>query len=97
MYSEVSSPYRKVGVKEKSVCRMTVVEGSYSMHPALGEYYDLAVWVDIDENAQRARIEARNSPAFAQRFLTEWIPLEQAYFTAFDTAARCDLRVEVQL
>ena len=76
---------------------LTVVEGSYSMHPALGAYYDLAVWVDIDENAQRARIEARNSPAFAQRFFDEWIPLEQAYFTAFDTAARCDLRVEVQL
>ena len=76
---------------------LTVVEGSYSTHPALGRYYDLAVWVDIDPPTQRARIEARNSPAFAQRFFNQWIPLEQAYFTAFDTAARCDLKVEVQL
>ena len=76
---------------------LTVVEGSYSMHPALGKYYDLAVWVDIDAQTQRARIETRNSPAFAARFFTEWIPMEQAYFAAFHTAAQCDIRLEVQL
>lgn len=76
---------------------LTVVEGSYSMHPALGHYYDLAVWLDIDASTQRARIEARNSPAFALRFFTEWIPLEQAYFAAFHTAARCDVKLEVSL
>ena len=76
---------------------LTVVEGCYSMHPALGSYYDLAVWVDIDPQTQRTRIEKRNTPAFATRFFNEWIPLEQAYFAAFDTAARCDIRLEVQL
>ena len=76
---------------------LTVVEGSYSMHPALGRYYDLAVWVDIDPQTQRARIEARNSPAFAARFFTEWIPLEQAYFAAADPAGRCHIRLEVSL
>ncbi len=76
---------------------LTVVEGSYSMHPALGRYYDLAVWVDIEAQTQRARIEKRNAPAFAARFFNEWIPLEQAYFAAFHTAARCDIRLEVQL
>lgn len=72
---------------------LVVVEGSYSMHPALGRYYDLAVWVDIDDETQRARIKQRNSPAFAKRFFNEWIPLEQVYFAAFDTAARCDIRL----
>ena len=76
---------------------LTVVEGSYSMHPALGQYYDCAVWVDIDPKRQRARIEARNSPAFAARFFTEWIPLEQAYFAAADPAGRCHIRLEVSL
>lgn len=76
---------------------LTVVEGSYSMHPALGKYYDLAVWVNIDAQTQRARIETRNSPSFAARFFTEWIPMEQAYFAAFHTAAQCDIQLEVQL
>ena len=76
---------------------LTVVEGCYSTHPALGHYYDLAVWVNIDAHTQRTRIEKRNSPAFAARFFTEWIPLEQAYFAAFDTAARCDVKLEVDL
>lgn len=76
---------------------LTVVEGCYSTHPALGSYYDLAVWVDIDAQTQRTRIEKRNSPAFAARFFSQWIPLEQAYFAAFDTAARCDLKLEVDL
>lgn len=76
---------------------LTVVEGCYSMHPALGSYYDLAVWVAIDPQTQRARIEKRNTPEFARRFFDTWIPLEQAYFAAFDPAARCDLRLEVDL
>ena len=76
---------------------LTVVEGCYSMHPALGRYYDLAVWVDIEAQPQRSRIEKRNTPAFAARFFNEWIPLEQAYFAAFHTAAQCDIRLEVQL
>ena len=76
---------------------LTVVEGCYSMHPALGKYYDLAVWVDIEAQTQRMRIEKRNAPAFAARFFNEWIPMEQAYFSAFHTAAQCDIRLEVQL
>lgn len=76
---------------------LTVVEGAYSMHPALGRYYDCAVFVQIDPALQRARIEKRNSPTFARRFFDTWIPLEQAYFTATNPAGRCDLRLEVDL
>ncbi len=76
---------------------LTVVEGCYSMHPALGDYADVSVFVEIDQDTQRARIEKRNSPDFAARFFNEWIPLEQSYFAAFDTAARCSIQLEVQL
>ena len=76
---------------------LTVVEGAYSMHPALGRYYDCAVFVEIDPDLQRARIGARNSPTFAQRFFDTWIPLEQTYFAAYDPAGRCDLKLEVDL
>ena len=76
---------------------LTVVEGAYSMHPALDRYYDCAVFVQIDPTLQRARIEKRNSPSFARRFFDTWIPLEQAYFAATNPAGRCDLRLEVDL
>ena len=77
--------------------RLSIVEGAYSMHPALGDYADVSVFVQIDGDKQRARIEARNSPAFAARFFSEWIPLEQAYFAACHPAARCHIQLEVEL
>ena len=74
---------------------LTVVEGSYCMHPALAEYYDLTVFLQIPRELQRARILARNGPKAAQRFFDLWIPLEERYFEATDAAARCDLILEV--
>ena len=75
---------------------LTVVEGSYSLHPALGRYYDAAVFLTVDPVEQRRRIEARN-PAFAQRFFHVWVPLEEAYFAAFRPEERCEFTMEVDL
>lgn len=71
--------------------KLTVIEGAYSMHPELSGYYDLSVFLDVSPELQRERIEKRNSPAMAQRFFDEWIPLEQIYFSGFDIKDRCDL------
>ena len=69
--------------------KLTVIEGAYSMHPELADYYDFSVFLDISDELQRARIEKRNSPAVAQRFFDEWIPLERTYFSGFDIPRRC--------
>lgn len=79
-----------------TVAPLTVVEGAYSLHPALGRYYDCAVFLTVDAQLQRQRILERD-PDFAQRFFRTWIPLEQAYFDAFDPAGRCDLILEADL
>ena len=71
--------------------KLNVIEGAYSMHPELAEYYDFSVFLDISEELQRARIQKRNSPAMAQRFFDEWIPLEKAYFSGFGIKDRCSL------
>lgn len=60
-----------------------IVEGSYSCHPALGEYMDLRVFCDVRPAEQRRRILARNGPAQAETFETRWIPMEERYFEAF--------------
>jgi len=73
-----------------------VVEGAYSMHPDLAGYYDLSVFLRQTPEIQRSRILRRNGEAVAQRFFSSWIPMEERYFAAFDTANRCDLILEVE-
>ena len=61
---------------------VVIVEGAYSLHPMLREYYDLRVLVEVEETLQKERILRRNGEQMLRRFLTEWIPLEKAYFAA---------------
>lgn len=68
----------------------TVIEGSYSCHPLLREYYDLWVFLDISPEPQAERLIARNSAAF-EAFQTMWIPREEAYFSACQVREHCDI------
>lgn len=68
----------------------TVIEGSYSCHPLLREYYNLRVFLDISPELQAKRLMARNPAAF-EAFQTMWIPREEAYFTACRVREHCDL------
>ena len=71
---------------------LTVVEGSYALHPDLRGYYDMTVFVDIDPAEQRRRLEARNA-RLLRRFLDEWIPLEERYFNATGARDFADIRI----
>ena len=62
--------------------KMNIIEGSYSNHPFFGNPYDLMVFLEIDSKEQEKRIRERNGDFLLRRFLTEWIPLENAYFEA---------------
>ena len=68
----------------------TIIEGSYSCHPLLREYYDLRVFLDISPELQAERLTARNPAAF-EAFQTMWIPREEAYFSACQVREHCDL------
>jgi len=71
--------------------RLNIIEGSYSMHPTLAEYYDLKIFLEIDEKEQSARILKRNGEAMHRRFINEWIPLENQYFSGMNIKEQCDL------
>ena len=73
--------------------KLTVIEGAYSMHPELAEYYDLSVFLDISPELQRERILRRNGEKMAARFFNEWIPLEEKYFSLTDAKKRCDVLI----
>ncbi len=62
--------------------KLTIIEGTYSLHPRYAKYMDMQVFLKIDESLQRARIKQRNPDKY-ERFIHEWIPLEQLYFDAY--------------
>lgn len=78
-----------VSIKPK---RISVIEGSYSCHPSLWEFYDFRIFLTIDKEEQLRRIMRRNGKEAAAMFQEKWIPLEERYFEAYDIEKRCDLR-----
>ena len=74
--------------------RPRVVEGSYSMHPYFGKYYDFAVFMSVCPEQQLRRIEARGGSAVLQNFKTRWIPLEEKYFDSARPWQNADLYVD---
>jgi len=76
--------------------QLNIVEGAYSMHPALSGFYDFSVFLKIDAQTQAERILKRNGEQMLDRFIHEWIPLEKCYFKHFDIENQCSLRFDAQ-
>ncbi len=70
--------------------RIYIIEGSYSLHPILREFYDLSVFVSTDSATQLKRIEARKPEALSA-FVSRWIPYEERYFAACGVEEHCDI------
>ena len=71
--------------------RISVVEGVYSCHFALWDFYDLHVFADIDAKTQLARIIGRDGAEAAEAFKNKWIPLEEEYFSRFKIKERAEI------
>ena len=67
----------------------TLVEGSYSCHPALRALYDCRVFLDITPEYQRERLLRRNPESF-EAFQTMWIPREEYFFKHCEIRKHCD-------
>lgn len=76
--------------------RLNIIEGAYSMHPLLQSSYDLSVFLDIAPELQHLRILRREKMPMQQRFFDQWIPMENAYFSAFHIPEQCTLRIPAQ-
>lgn len=75
--------------------KLIIIEGAYSMHPDLANYYDLSVFLDISPEIQKERIKKRNTPQSAKQFFNKWIPLEEIYFSEMKVKNRCDLSISI--
>lgn len=73
---------------------ITIVEGSYSCHPFLSEYYDLKIFIDIDSAIQRERILLRNGAEKLRDYENKWIPFENTYFEEYDIKGDADIIID---
>lgn len=71
--------------------RLRIIEGVYSLHPTLRDAYDLKVFLSVNPQEQSRRILHRSGPALHRRFIKEWIPLEERYFSGCGVPGQCQL------
>ena len=76
---------------------LTIVEGSYSIHPKLRNYYDYKIFITVDSKVQYERILKRNGKEKLQNFLNKWIPMEEHYFAELDIRYQCDLILDTTM
>lgn len=70
---------------------LVIIEGSYSHHPYFKNVYNLRVFLNVTPEEQRERILKRNGEYMLNRFISEWIPKENAYFEKFDINNAADI------
>ncbi|MEC9485668.1 MAG: AAA family ATPase [Candidatus Izemoplasma sp.] len=73
---------------------VVIIEGVYAHHPKLVSYYDLKVVCYVSRETQLKRLKQRSQPHIYERFINEWIPLEDAYFEAFNIIDEADIIIE---
>lgn len=73
---------------------MIIIEGVYSHLPSFCKAYDLKIFLEASPHCQHARIFARSGAEKLERFKTEWLPLEAAYFKEFEIKQNADILIE---
>lgn len=69
--------------------RLNIIEGAYSCHPYFGDIYQVRLFVEVSPEVQKERLLARNGKEQYQRFVEEWIPMENRYFETFEIKRQC--------
>ena len=64
--------------------KINIVEGSYSYHPSLRDYYAYTFFLTISLEEQMKRIIDREGVEKAKIFKEKWIPLEEEYFKTLE-------------
>lgn len=77
--------------------KLLIIEGSYSLHPFFGKYYDLSIFVDIDYEKQLERILIRDGEVLLQNFIDKWIKYEEKYFSFYNIKQIADIYLDTKL
>lgn len=79
---------------EIAVGHPVVVEGVSSTDVRLGVPWDFTIWVEVSREARLARALERDGPDLLDRWLTDWMPSEDAYEAEQRPQDRVDLIVD---
>ncbi len=72
---------------------LTVIEGSYSHHPALEAHYDLTIFVTCEREERLRRLKVREGDYYPT-FQKLWIPLEEQYLGQCGAEDRADIKFD---
>ena len=70
---------------------LTIIEGSYSLHPSLRVFYDDEVFLTVSKEEQERRILKRSNPEILKIYKENWIPMEERYFSNYRIEEGCSL------
>lgn len=73
---------------------LNFVEGSYAHHPAFAGHYDLRIVLTCPPQVQFKRLAAREAPESFQRFVRQWVPMEERYLYHCHIADSCNLLLD---
>lgn len=76
---------------------LSIVEGSYSMHPVLQQAYNYSIFLTLNHKKQIERIRRRNGEERLQSFINQWIPMEEQYFSTLRVQEHCDLIIDTDI
>ncbi|MDD2494061.1 MAG: uridine kinase [Tissierellia bacterium] len=74
--------------------QLNIIEGSYSMHLTLINFYDYKIFLTLDKDTQVKRVLERNGIEMLQPFVNQWIPMEDEYFSKFKIKDSADIVIE---
>ena len=60
-----------------------ILEGCYCNLPQIRQVADMRIFLDAPREVREARLLRRETPEGLKRFHDRWIPLEEAYFSAY--------------
>jgi uridine kinase len=67
----------------KNDYHLLIIEGAYALREEFRDVYDLTYLILVNSRTQIQRIKTRNELLF-ERFVQEWIPMENKYIETFD-------------
>lgn len=79
---------------EVSPKKINIVEGVYSFHPVLQQFYDWKLFLQVHPDVQFERIREREGEQKLQMFIDRWIPLENHYFEALAIKKLADMVID---
>lgn len=73
--------------------KITIIEGSYSLHNSIDQYYDYKVFLTCSGDTQKGRIVERNKEYYSM-FESTWIPMEERYFKEMNIESKADIIID---